>query len=201
MGVRCVQTGARTTACVQRSKGSSVRPVLSSGLYVGSGNWVQVVSLVWQAPIPAEPLCWSSALCSETGSLSLNWSLLTRLGCQAVVQGSSCLQFPRAGMMGACYPAWLVMCAGNLPSSPHTRATGALLTELFYQPLRVLLVVPFYRQGNRGAGILSHLHEIPEVPSDRNPSRVRNSHQDGNGHVKVGRREDCWRVTRWLRGK
>lgn len=129
------------------------------------------------------------------------WILLTHLGCRAVVQGSSCLQFPRAGMMGGCYPAWLVMCAEDLPSSPLACATGTLLTELFHQPQRVLSLVSSYRQGNRGAGILSRLHEIPEVPSDRNPSRVGNSHQEGNGHVKVGRREDYWRTTRWPRGK
>lgn len=94
------------------------------------------------------------------------------------------------------------MCAEDLPSSPHACAAGTLLTELFYQPQWMLSLVPSYRQGNRGASILSRLHKIPEVPSDRNPSRVGNSHQKGNGHshVKVGRREDYWRVTKVAEG-
>lgn len=105
-------------------------------------------------------------------------------------------------MTGACYSAWLFMCAEDLPSSPHACAAGTLLTELFYQPQWMLSLVPSYRQGNRGASILSRLHKIPEVPSDRNPSRVGNSHQKGNGHshVKVGRREDYWRVTKVAEG-
>lgn len=59
---------------MQRSKGSSVGPVLSCGLYVGSGNWAQVVSLMRQ-----DPLCWPSGLCFETGSLSLDLTALPRL--------------------------------------------------------------------------------------------------------------------------
>lgn len=136
--------GTCTTASMQRSKGSSVGPVLSCGLYVGSGNWAQVVSLMRQ-----DPLCWPSGLCFETGSLSLDLTALPRLP-GAAIQGSSCLQFLRAGMAGACYPPWLFMCVEDLPSSPHACAAGTLLTESFHQPQWMLSLVPSYRQGNRG---------------------------------------------------
>lgn len=87
--------------------------------------------------------------CVLRQGLSL-WILLPCLGCRAAIQGSSCLQFLRAGMAGACYPAWLFMCVEDLPSSPHACAAGTLLTESFHQPQWMLSLVPSYRQGNRG---------------------------------------------------
>lgn len=101
--------GVSTTACVQRSKDSSVVPLCAFHLYVRPGDWAHVVSLARQTPLPADPSFWASTLDFEAWSLpEMELADLSRLPHNAPgIQLPPSL--PPAAVTGACYSTWPFM--------------------------------------------------------------------------------------------